>query len=233
VKRLTRPEQNARNRGLVLEAARHVFLSRGYHGATVEEVADEAGFSRGVVYSQFGAKADLFMALLEQRMTERAARTAELAAGLSGEDGAVSLLEGAADRDSDDPSWGLLLIEFRVHAARDQKLNKRYAAAHQRTVDRMAEVVRGIYQRADQSPPLPVRHLAELMLAISSGAQLEHAANAAALPAAIRAEALRRLLTANAVSSPASREHDPQQRDDKHDRDNQGKPCQPERTDGV
>ena len=49
VKRLTRAEQNERNRALVLEAARRVFLARGYHAATVEEIADEAGFSRGVV----------------------------------------------------------------------------------------------------------------------------------------------------------------------------------------
>jgi AcrR family transcriptional regulator len=194
VKRLTRPEQNKRNRALVLDAARRVFLARGYHGATVEHIADEAGFSRGVVYSQFGAKADLFLALLDARMAERAAQTAAQADGLAGDGGAVTLLEGAADRDSGDPAWGLLLIEFRVHAARDQELNKRYAAAHQRTVDRMAAVLGGIYQHAGQVPPLPAGHLAELVLAISSGVQLEHAANPAALPTAIRAEVLRRLL---------------------------------------
>jgi AcrR family transcriptional regulator len=197
VKRLTRPEQNERNRALVLDAARRIFLGRGYHGATVEQIADEAGFSRGVVYSQFGNKADLFLALLEARMADRAAQTAAQADGLSGEGGAVMLMGGAADRDSGDPGWGLLLIEFRVHAARDQELNKRYAAAHQRTIDRMAAVLGGIYERAGQVPPLPAGHLAELMMAISSGVQLEHAANRAALPTAIRGQALRRLLASD------------------------------------
>ena len=201
VKRLTRPEQNERNRALVLDAARRIFLARGYHGATVEEIADEAGFSRGVVYSQFGAKADLFLALLERRMHERAAEVAALEGGLSGEGGAVTLMEGAADRDRDDPGWGLLLIEFRAHAARDSDLNKRYAAAHQRTVERVAAILDGIYQRASQTPPLPAGHLAELMMALSSGAQLELAANPAALPAAVRAQALRRLLATEAAGS--------------------------------
>jgi AcrR family transcriptional regulator len=199
VKRLTRPEQNERNRALVLEAARRVFLARGYHGATVEDIADEAGFSRGVVYSQFGTKADLFLALLERRMGERAAQTAAQAGGLSGDDGAVTLMTGSADRDREDPGWGLLLIEFRVHAARDRELSERYAAAHQRTVERIAAVLGGIYQRAGQAPPFPAGQLAELMLALSSGGQLEHAANPAALPAAVRAEAARRLLTTSAA----------------------------------
>jgi AcrR family transcriptional regulator len=202
VKRLTRPEQSERNRALVLEAARRVFLDRGYHGATVEEIADEAGFSRGVVYSQFGAKADLFLALLERRMAERAAQTAAQADGLSGDDGAVALMTGSADRDREDPGWGLLLIEFRVHAARDRELSARYAAAHQRTVERIAAVLGGIYQRAGQAPPFPAGQLAELMLALSSGGQLEHAANPAALPATVRSQALHRLLASSAAGRP-------------------------------
>ena len=47
--RLSRAEQNERNRALVLEAARRIFLARGYHAATLDEIADQAGFSRGVV----------------------------------------------------------------------------------------------------------------------------------------------------------------------------------------
>ena len=203
VKRLTRPEQNERNRGLVLDAAWRIFLARGYHGATVEQIADDAGFSRGVVYSRFGTKADLLLALMERRMTERAAQTAALAGGLSGEDGAVTLMAGAADRDRDDPEWGLLLIEFRVHAARDRELAKRYAAAHQRTVEQIAAALGGIYERAGQAPPWPAGQLAELMMALSSGAQLEHAANPAALPSPVRARALRRLLATNTAQGPA------------------------------
>ena len=75
-------EQSERNRGLVLAAARRVFLARGYHGATLEQIADEAGFSKGVVYSQFESKADLFLGLLEARISERAAENVRLAESL-------------------------------------------------------------------------------------------------------------------------------------------------------
>src|SRR5215203_510779 len=72
--RLRRVEQVERNREVVLAAARQVFISNGYAGATLEGIATEAGFSTGVVYSQFGSKADLFFALLERRIAERAAQ---------------------------------------------------------------------------------------------------------------------------------------------------------------
>jgi hypothetical protein len=128
---------------------------------------------------------------------------------MSGDDGAVTLITGSAEANREDPGWGLLLIEFRVHAARDRELNARYAAAHQRTVERVAAALGGIYQRAGHAPPFPTEQLAELMLALSSGGQLEHAANPAALPATVRAEAARRLLSSGAADRPA----DPGRRD--------------------
>ena len=85
MKRLSRTEQVGRNRALVLDAARRVFLARGYHAATLEQIAEEAGFSKGVVYSQFDSKADLFLALLEARISERAVENARLAESMPGD----------------------------------------------------------------------------------------------------------------------------------------------------
>lgn len=174
--RLSRAEQNERNRGLVLDAARRVFLARGYHAATLDEIADEAGFSRGVVQSRFGNKADLFLALLEERITERAAQNTRLAEGLAGAEGARVLREHAARRNRAELDWGLLLIEFRVHAARDPVLNARYSAAHARTRHALAEVIAGLYRRAGQPPPSPPEQMAELILTIEAGIRLEQAA---------------------------------------------------------
>ncbi len=202
VKRLTRAEQSERNHALVLDAARSVFLACGYHAATVEEIADKAGFSRGVVYSRFGTKADLMLALLDRRIDELAEQNAALARDLSGDRGAVALMDQVAGRVHDDPGWGLLLIEFRVHAARDPGLNQRYAAAHRRTTAGLAAVLAGVYERAGQDPPFPAGQLAELLAAIGSGAQLEHAASPAALPASFRAEVLGRLLAARNAAGP-------------------------------
>jgi AcrR family transcriptional regulator len=192
--RLTRVEQSARNRDLVLGAARRTFLERGYHGASLEQIADEAGFSKGVVYSQFENKADLFLALLEQRIEERAAENARFVEAMAAGDGCSvdqglrALVEHATRREHADAEWGLLVIEFRVHAARDPDLNRRYAGLHERTLAGVARVVATLYERAGDPPPLPPADLARLLVTMSAGARLEHAANTEVLPVALLAE---------------------------------------------
>lgn len=192
--RLTRVEQSQRNRALVLAAARRAFLARGYHGASLEQIADEAGFSKGVVYSKFENKADLFLALLEQRIEERATENARFVeallagGGCSVDQGLRGLAEHVTRREHVDAEWGLLVIEFRVHAARNPELNLRYASLHERTLAGVAGVVATIYEQAGTPPPLPPADLARLLLTVSSGARLEHATNAEVLPVALLAE---------------------------------------------
>ena len=207
--RLTRAEQAERNRALLLAAARTVFLKRGYHGASVEQIADEAGFSTGVVYSQFGGKADLFLALLEARITERAAANTQAVEGLTGDEGIARLLEHAASVDRAEPEWGLLVVEFRVHAVRDPELARRYADAHQRTLAGAERVVAGLYQRAGEQPPLPPADLARLLVAIDTGARLEEAAAPGSSPMTLLARLLGRLISprqGSAVAAPRGEE---------------------------
>jgi AcrR family transcriptional regulator len=204
-RRLNRAERTERNRSLVLRSARRVFLARGYHGATLERIAEEAGFSKGVMYSQFASKADLFLALLDARIKARAAENAKLVEGAVGDHGMAAFLEGGARVAREEPEWALLVIEFRVHAARDPGLNERYAALHARTVDGIAHLFTQVYERAAEQPPLPPRQLAEALLAIDTGVALEHAANPNALKGSLVAEQLTRLLTGRASSREASR----------------------------
>jgi len=190
---LTRTQQTDRNRGLVLDAARRLFLERGYHGATLGQIADEAGFSKGVVYSQFDSKADLFLALAEQRIAERAAQHAKLAAEIAGSGDFAALFDAMRRIDNEVPGWLLLVIEFRVHAARDPELIRRLAAGHARTVDGVADLLATV-ARPGQELPVPARQMAEAMLVISSGAALEQAASPAGPGAACLADLVTQVL---------------------------------------
>ena len=69
--RPTRLQKREANRQRILTAARAVFGARGYHAATIEDIADEAGLSNGAIYYNFGSKEDLFLALLDDRLEER------------------------------------------------------------------------------------------------------------------------------------------------------------------
>jgi AcrR family transcriptional regulator len=191
--RLSRAEQVERNRELVLEAARLVFLERGYAGATVDTIALEAGFSKGVVYSQFAGKPDLFLALLERRIAERAAENAQAADGKAGLDGfrQLALLNA---RHSEDSDWPRLLIEFRLIAARDPELNRRYARLHERTLESFGETIRRVLERGGLAPVRPPRLLAELIFALDAGRVLERAAGTSELDAESLVDLVARLV---------------------------------------
>jgi len=198
--RLTRLEQNQRNRELLLAAARRVFLARGYHAATLEQIADEAGFSKGVVYSQFESKADMFMALLAQRIEQRAAENSRAVEGASGAEAIARLRAQALRREESEYDWGLLLIEFRVHAARDPELNRRYAAAHARTLEGLQGVIGAVYERSGETPPLPPRQLAQFILTLSVGTRLERAVDPDAPGNSVAFELLTRITGPHAPS---------------------------------
>jgi AcrR family transcriptional regulator len=181
-KRLRRVEQVERNREVVLDAARRVFLARGYAGASLEAIADEAGFSKGVVYSQFGSKPDLFLALLERRIEERAIQNERIAAEFTGTAGLQELLRVGARDSAADQGWPHLLIEFRALAIRDPDLNRRYAKAHERTVQHLGSVLARLHEQAGIDPVMAIRSMAEFILAGSTGIALERAANPGAIP---------------------------------------------------
>lgn len=179
--RLRRAEQVERNREVVLSAAKRVFLGRGYAGASVDAISEEAGFSKGVVYSQFGSKADMFLALLERRIDERAAENRRVVGDLAGADAVRALLAAAARDAAEEPGWARLLVEFRLSAGRDPVLNGRYAEAHARTLDALVSLLEGLHRRAGREPAVPLRSMAELVVGVGSAVALERLANPDAL----------------------------------------------------
>jgi len=182
VTRLRRVEQVERNRELVLAAAQRVFIARGYAGATLEAIAADAGFSKGVVYSQFGSKPDLFFALLEQRIEQRAAHHQRAVAGRAGLEAFQALIRAGGEDAASEPGWQFVLTEFRAQAVRNPDLNHRYAEVHSRSVDNLASVLTRVYAAADLIPPIPARSLAEFIFATATGVALERSANPSAIP---------------------------------------------------
>ncbi len=125
------------------------------HLEPLEQIADEAGFSKGAVYSRFESKADMFLCLLTERITTRAAQNASVAAGLASSGSISGLIELAWRAERETPGWRLLVTEFRVLAARDPALNRRYAAAHATTVEGIAGVLSAIVEREGVSLSVP------------------------------------------------------------------------------
>jgi AcrR family transcriptional regulator len=171
--RRSRAEISGEHRREVLDAARRTFLDRGYHGASIDAIALAAGFTKGVVYSQFGSKDDLFLALLAERIEQRRDTSAQLAEGLTGADGFVAVVRDAIGVTAESLAWQTLLLEFRAHAARHPATLARYAELHEQAITGTTEILAGIFERAGTPPPLPPHQLAVTFLAIGTGLAAE------------------------------------------------------------
>ncbi len=130
--RLSRLERQALTRRQLLDTARRVFLKRGFHAASLDEVADGAGFSKGAVYSNFTSKDDLFLAVLGQQSEARLSEfTRAVVASRKSRRPVDELIRLEARRWMQQaPEWSVLLIEFWIHAARSPELRRRFAAQH-------------------------------------------------------------------------------------------------------
>ncbi|MFN0089986.1 MAG: TetR/AcrR family transcriptional regulator [Acidimicrobiales bacterium] len=171
-----------------------VFGERGYTAATLDQIADAAGFSKGVVYSQFSSKADLFLHVLDRRIAERAAENQAAVERIDGDD--LDAIVGELQRlmSRSDPAWRLAVTEFRIAAARDPALRARYEASHRRTVDRLASVLDQIYAKTRRVAPVPTGHLAATILALDVGIVVEDATTGSPLPAESLDVVLRRIV---------------------------------------
>jgi AcrR family transcriptional regulator len=175
-KRKTRAEQARDVRARLLAAARTVFLREGYHGASLDEVVRIAGLTKGAVYSRFASKAELFLALLEERVTLRNAEVAKLQrAGARAVD---AMFEQWLARTHGDEAWALLVLEFRIAASRDRAVNARYMELHDRVIAAVATQVRVAVEAAGRELAFPIETVVRAGLSFSTGLLLEQAAGA-------------------------------------------------------
>jgi AcrR family transcriptional regulator len=174
VQRLSRAEARDRTRTLLVQAARRVFLRHGYHAATLDAVAEEAGFTKGAVYSAFDSKADLFLAVLDERVASRA-REIERAGAQTVTPGAhaEALARQFVDAIEHDPQWSAVVIEFWAHASRDSELRQRFAARHAVLRKALANAFKGMAQRTGRPLGFDADRLATIGLALGNGFALE------------------------------------------------------------
>jgi AcrR family transcriptional regulator len=124
---MTREESRARTRELVLDSAAVIFRRDGFHQASVDEIAEEAGYSRGAVYSSFANKEEFFLALHDREAQKSVQLIAErLLEDGTLEDAAQTAARTFYERHLADPEWSLLLAEFSVHAARNPDVARRF-----------------------------------------------------------------------------------------------------------
>ena len=193
-KRLNREESQARTRGLLMRSAASCFARRGFDGASVDEIAESAGFSRGAFYSNFGDKDEIFLALI-QRHLEWDLRDFE--AMLVTSDSFELLVEKVAARYrelGDSPDWCLLMAEFQLRVSRESNGDDAFVQAYADYRRALSRLIEQAFARFGRKSSLTPADLAVTLIALSHGLALERAASKKAIPMALTGRAMKAML---------------------------------------
>lgn len=129
--------RRSRTRERLLDAAYDVFAEAGVHTASVEQICERAGFSRGAFYSNFSSKEELFFALMERengaRVRVLVEQMGESIPKITGEGGpltaetlAVVILDFLQGPFTDNRRWCVVQSEFELLALRDPGIAPQY-----------------------------------------------------------------------------------------------------------
>jgi AcrR family transcriptional regulator len=142
----TSDRRRQQTRDYLLQAAAQVFADRGFHAATLDEVAAAAGYTKGAVYSNFKNKEDLFLALLEATYSREHSDLNDLLESSEvnpvdrlGE--FVGLVRNA--RGSIPHNWGTLYLEFGLYAIRNPAARQRLNELDRADILAVAEIIKG------------------------------------------------------------------------------------------
>jgi len=200
--RMTREQSRAATRERLLAAARTVFARGGFHGASVEEIASEAGFSTGALYSNFEGKEDLFLVLMEREIDEHAS---EIVAAVR-ERGSVSERAAGGARQwmtmiEREPEALLLFMEFWAYGVRDVAMRPKVAARFAQMRRVLTELIADGVRDFDLELAIPAEQLAVAIDALADGIARQKLADPEAVPDELMGRVLSLLLAA--VTRPA------------------------------
>ena len=170
-RRSRREERKEETRAELVEAAARVFARRGFHGASIEQIAREAGYSTGAIYWHFEGKDDLFLAVYEDYVRTRMREWSEVNERADGElpERSRAYADQWMARLRRDPEFLVLSLEFLVHAWRNPPL--REAFGHRTASGRLA-LGRLMQEQADARGyelPMPAERLATVLRELGSG----------------------------------------------------------------
>lgn len=207
--RLTREESQARTRSLLIEAAARLFAERGFNAASVEDIAGEAGFSRGAFYSNFSSKDDLFLAVLDVHMEQDLGALTREFRTSSPEAFFQFLRARAVRRSLEGRQWALLWAEFWLHVVRHPDLAPLLAERQRAARKAVTEIIEAQLSQLDIRLCVPAEHLASLMMAVDDGLALQEHLDPSAVPNDLRAVASALLVQGAAISALPSGDDDP------------------------
>jgi len=148
-KRLTREESRAQTRAALMAVGREHFIRYGLGGAVAEKIAEDAGYSRGALYSNFDGKEELFLAVIREQQDLRMQAFHSM---FKEEPSAKERLRKMRDAIADlvtDPDWIVLRAEFEAGALRNERIRQAFVEVHRKQVRDGGNLIRNLAHSSD------------------------------------------------------------------------------------
>jgi AcrR family transcriptional regulator len=195
--RLTRDESQAQTRAALIDAASRLFDERGFVATSIADIAEEAGYTTGALYSNFDGKEDLFFALVERDIDRVLGELQLLLTGRPAVERLTVLHDWNVSHVADRRNRTRAVAEFTIVAQRNEvsraRLQAQGRSLHRGVTELFEQQEAELGIRFRLRPPV----LAEAVLALVQGFAIQAAFDDA------DAESLPRALDALLVADPA------------------------------
>ncbi|WP_447009066.1 TetR/AcrR family transcriptional regulator [Saccharothrix sp. DSM 118769] len=172
--RLTRAEQQRRTHQQLLAAGRQVFLRRGFIAATVEEIAADAGYTRGAVYKHFGGKEGLWLAIVEADADTHLRGLRDALARATDRDDLIAALTFLDPTGEDAAKWSAAAAEVLAATAQQPDTAPLIAAVQQRHDEEVVSLLTEHTRRLGLTPAMPLHQAVVMLGALGIGLALRH-----------------------------------------------------------
>lgn len=171
---MTRRQRQAQTRKSLLRSAAKAFCRKGLEGASVEEVVQEAGYTKGAFYANFKSKEELFLVMLDERFSEQLDRVDALLGGEEepGEEARHAAQDFIRSFRGDD-DWRRLYFEFVAYALRNDEFRQELATRHRALRARLSEIYRRWSADFPAEPPIPIDDIASMTDFMADGFLLD------------------------------------------------------------
>src|SRR3954466_792495 len=171
-----RAEKNAATTAALLGAAAETFAARGYEAATMDEIAERVGLSKGALYYRYKTKEDLFLALLDERCARYVAELEHTTT--AGRDGFAEQFLAVVR----EGTWPRLYFEFVSYAARRPQARRRMVKRLRALRAGLQRVVEAQAVQTGAREGFPAAETALALTALANGLALERLADPRGVP---------------------------------------------------
>ena len=165
-----RKEKQARTRAKLMSSASKLFCRHGLEQASVDEIAQDAGYTKGAFYSNFKSKEELFLAMLDQKFGEEIERIEEaLHTDEAPEEAARHAGEDLMRFMRSDPEWERLYLEFVAYAGRNEEFRQELLTRCRAMDAQLEEIYRRWNERIGIEPPIPLSDITRITSIMTQG----------------------------------------------------------------